>query len=104
MGDKYILLDDHTVREAELLEWARWFEDNPKKRVVKQDELPNGYWISTIFLGLDHSFGSGPPLIFETMAFKRGERLEEVDMNRYTTWDEAMEGHKKMVEWWEKKK
>ena len=27
------------------------------------------YWISTVFLGLDHSFHHGPPVLFETMIF-----------------------------------
>ena len=47
-----------------------------------------------VFLGLDHSFGSGPPLLFETMVF--GGPLDE-EMDRYTTWDEAEAGHKAMV-------
>ena len=38
--------------------------------------------VSTVFLGLDHSFGDGPPLLFETMIFGgaqdgRNERYED---------------------------
>lgn len=37
-------------------------------RVVKQ-EMIDHVKVSTIFLGLDHQFGDGPPLLFETMIF-----------------------------------
>lgn len=29
------------------------------------------YIVSTVDLGLDHSFGDGPPLYYETMIFKK---------------------------------
>ena len=47
--------------------------------------------VSTVFLGLDHSFGGGPPLLFETMIFDGGEEEHCV---RYSTWQQAEEGHK----------
>lgn len=51
--------------------------------------------ISTVFLGIDHSFGSGgPPLLFETMIF--GGRLDEFQ-NRCGTWDEAEAMHNEAV-------
>ena len=49
--------------------------------------------ISTVFLGLDHQFNEiGKPLIFETMVFPECEICE-----RYSTWEEAEKGHKKVV-------
>lgn len=36
------------------------------------------YRVSTVWLGLDHSHGDGPPLIFETMVF-----ADEPDPERY---------------------
>lgn len=92
LSDHYILNDDHTVRKAELMEWARAFEDMSKRRVAL--DKVGGASISTVFLGLDHSFGGGPPLIFETL-IQGGEH--DQDMWRYSTWDEAVEGHKKAV-------
>lgn len=59
------------------------------------------YMISTVDLGLDHSFGSGPPLYYETMIFKKnGDKIDftELYMERYSTEEEAREGHKKAVE------
>lgn len=85
-----------------LREWGQDFEDRSKK-IVEQTELPNGKWVSTVWLGLDHQYGDGPPLIFETMVFteKTDKGLGgEEDMERYSTEAEAIEGHKRMVEKW----
>lgn len=51
--------------------------------------------VSTVFLGIDHQFGEGKPILFETCIFG-GER--EGEITRYHTYDEALEGHKKIVE------
>jgi len=89
---KYLLNEDHSVTpvpegDEGLMLWAERFETD--KRIVAQDQVGNK-WISTVFLGIDHGF-DGPPLLFETMVFE-----DDVagDMWRYSTWDEAMEGHK----------
>jgi hypothetical protein len=50
--------------------------------------------VSTVWLGLDHRFGSGPPLIFETMIFG-GER--DQGQWRYSTEEEALAGHERVV-------
>ena len=50
--------------------------------------------VSTIFLGLDHRWGDGPPLLFETMVFRAGEAVEQ---ERYSTYHDAEQGHEAMV-------
>ncbi len=92
--NKYIL-DGHTpVVEPDLLTWGRWFNDGERRRVADSEPV-KGVRVSTVFLGLDHSFGSeGPPLLFETMIFG-GEHNDYQD--RYATWDEAVAGHAKAV-------
>ncbi len=58
------------------------------------------YSVSTVFLVMDHSFGYGSsPLVFETMVFLLNSR-EEQEMERYSTWKEAKEGHRRMCEKW----
>ena len=57
-------------------------------------EIAGGIIVSTIFLGLDHSFGNGPPLLFETRVF--GGSMDG-DMRRYITRKEAERGHLDMV-------
>lgn len=57
--------------------------------------LPGRARISTIFLALDHNyFGIGPPILFETMIF--GGPQDQYQ-ERYTSWIEAEEGHKRAV-------
>jgi hypothetical protein len=50
--------------------------------------------VSTVFLGLDHSYSGHTPLLFETMVFGMDDEIQE----RWTTWDEAEKGHKAVLE------
>lgn len=75
---------------------------------VKETYLGPGdrVWVSTVFLGVDHSFRFDKdvpyaPVVFETMVFTNGvSGLDEIDgdMDRYCTWGEAEAGHDVMVE------
>lgn len=89
MNDKYIL-DGHTpIPVASLEEWARAFE-TMDRHVAKTQIGEVG--VSTVFLGIDHNFGDGPPLLFETMIFG-GEHDEWQE--RCSTWREAEEQHER---------
>jgi hypothetical protein len=46
--------------------------------------------VSTVWLGLDHDFRTGVPIIFETMTF--GDPWAN-EMDRYSTEEQAMRGH-----------
>lgn len=100
------------IAEPDLFVWARWFEeasyntgDNPDPskptRRVAYTSLPHGGFVSTVFIGLDHSFRlerGKPwerPVVFETMS-KIGDDWEDY-FDRYCTWDEAVAGHSKIV-------
>jgi hypothetical protein len=92
--------------EMDLIEWAIKLA-NPKYKIIKQ-ELVGEYQVSTVWLGLDHSYGIGPPLIFETMVFgfidKQTTRRDTVDEGeRYSTVYEAEEGHARYVKKWEER-
>lgn len=105
-------------------EWTMLFEMRESYRIVKQEYIGN-YWISTVWLGLNHNYGFGPPLIFETMVFNhsmpRPPRFPEteygtdefdqwledypeqtsasdLDCERYATEEQATKGHEAMVE------
>lgn len=59
------------------------------------------YEVSTVDLGLDHSFGLGEPLYYETMVFvvdDYGIDYRGVFQKRYTTEEQAREGHEVVVE------
>lgn len=92
MNDHYIL-DGHKTVAVDLMTWAKWFEKKIDRHVA--DEKIGEARISTVFLGLDYSFGEGPPLIFETMVFGGPH---DMDQDRCTTWEEAEAMHKRMVE------
>lgn len=68
------------------------------------------YEVSTVDLGLDHSFGMGDPLYYETMIFlkdnvfkfpleEREENIFEYYQERYTTEEQARAGHQKAIDY-----
>ena len=80
--------------------WAKLMEDFEFK-VVEQSILSNGLYVSTVWLGLNHQFGKGDPLIFETMVFPNKGTWLEQDCVRYSTLKEAQAGHKELVKKYE---
>lgn len=87
---------DPKGRPISMRRWASSFEYD---RHVGESVLRiRGRWyrVSTIWLGLDHSFFGGPPLIFETMIFA-GHGLTDLATWRYSTAEEAMRGHMRAV-------
>lgn len=76
--------------------------DIDKRRVA--EETVGDYWVSTVFLPMDHGYGKeGPPVVFETMVFPAGAKTgKEKMLDRYqercSTWVEAQEMHKRIVQ------
>lgn len=98
----YILKGREIVKEPDLLTWGKWFET--ADRFIKQEDIYcfRFHWkpivkvfVSTIFLGLDHSWGPGDPILFETMIFNGKHDQEQ---RRYHTYEEAEQGHEDMVD------
>lgn len=106
-GNKYILdKDGNPVVEPDLLKWGKWFEEAGDNRRIAYDEVGD-YYVSTVFLGLDYSFGGDKPVLFETMVFEKnrsvdsaGEKKVKYNKNvdeysdRYFTKEDALFGHK----------
>jgi hypothetical protein len=66
------ILDDELLPAVE--KWAMLFEQK-ENRIIGQHRTLYGEKLSTVFLGLDHSFSmTGPPILYETMLFAPGER------------------------------
>jgi hypothetical protein len=77
--------------EPDTEKWLEWFMFADKK--VALDELPNGYRVSTAFLGVDHNIlGTGAPLLWETLIVD--EREHKVMQERYTSYEQAVAGHR----------
>lgn len=92
------------------LVWARWFSANDGDARRVSETRTKLFWISTVFLGLDHNWGGGPPLVFESMAFLQPKPcdiravLGESPLidggyacERYSTRGQAFAGHIAMV-------
>ena len=75
--------------------------ENAKYRFVKQ-EIVGDFFISTVWLGFDHSFGvEASPKIFETMVFDRRPGKDhscEEFCKRYPDKTSALEGHNRIVQ------
>lgn len=89
----YSLLGHEVLPFDDVLEWAAAYELlTVAQRTVGRDQVGE-VLVSTVFLGLDYRhFGSGPPLLFETMTFPDCRVLD-----RYGTWEGAEEGHASAV-------
>lgn len=97
----YTLDSKHNpLPQVDVLYWGRWFAEND--RHVRKSYV-RGYYVSTVFLGIDHSWSGGKPVLFETMIFplskKGGEIIHFAEdfCDRYCTWDEAVAGHARAV-------
>ena len=98
----YRLDEDHNPVKCESEVDMMWHRHNKR---VRQTTLSDGRWVSTVFLGLDHGWGGGRPILFETMVFgakdgeerKDGEWEDEI-CERYASWEAAIHGHAQIVE------
>ena len=88
----HYILDNHKVVAVDLMTWANWFQSRDNRRV--RNDTIGGVRVSTVFLGLDHQCGEGPPLLFETMIF--GGAHDEFQ-ERCSTWEQAEEMHKRAL-------
>lgn len=92
MRGYYICPDEDPCRCADLLAWGVWME-NAANRVVARDVV-DGVTVSTVFLGLDHNWGGGPPILWETMIFGG---VHEGYCERYSSQETARAGHAKAL-------
>ena len=84
---KYILKHRKPIPCNDILKWSRWFET--KHRRIRRTEVGEVV-ISTVFLGIDHAL-SGPPELFETMAFDK--EMNELHCERCSTHRQALNQH-----------
>lgn len=47
----------------DFLEFAIWFESFDRQ--VANTQFPDGTYVSTVFLGIDHNYGDGPPVLWK---------------------------------------
>lgn len=105
MGEYY----DVDGNEIDLNEWSRlmtlksaarfrgnngWTTPEADATRIGYDEIGDVH-VSTVWLGMNHQWGDGPPLIFESMIF---EGDHDGWQDRYSTKEQAAEGHRRIVE------
>ena len=79
--------------DSTIVEWNKFMISVEK---IGDDHVGNVH-ISTVFLGTNHSNEYGPPVLFETMSFSEVYEYDEYQ-ERYYTYEEALAGHKRIVE------
>jgi hypothetical protein len=113
----YAILGEHNevIPTNSIIKFANFKTQFDRCRVGR-DEV-EGFLVSTVFLGINHGSyplvegGKSKPLWFETMVFRQINKpwtskyghthtlsSEEYWQERYETWDEALEGHKRVCE------
>lgn len=92
---QYILDDDNVpIPCHDSTVWGEFFA-NTNRRTVERTQIDSDIVVSTVFLGLDHSFvPNSPPVLFETLVFG-GEH--DGAMRRYYTWELAEQGHWQLI-------
>lgn len=100
MPNRYYILDEdnNLVGTDDVLVWGEWVEKSDRKIAITYVPIPGhgDAYVSTVFLGLNHAYNDGPPVLWETMVFdlpKEGEWQE-----RYTSREDAIKGHEEMVQ------
>lgn len=84
----YALGENGNPRVCSMEEFTELYRDN-KRRIVKQENVGK-YFVSTVFLGLDHNYSeTGPPILWETMVFhpnpdKTETRFKKIELDGYT--------------------
>ena len=91
---KYTLDENgNPVFEPDLIKWAKWIES--EKRTVANETVGDSK-ISTVFLGIDHAFDGGPPVLWETMVF--GGELDQHQERCGGSQPQAQKMHNRMVQ------
>jgi hypothetical protein len=92
---------DRAGQPLTMEEWAKDYADNS---VLQTTDIDEEVSVSTIWLGLNHQYGDGPPLIFETVVFGGGTKCPTCGhreggdpMYRYSTELAAKEHHHALV-------
>lgn len=101
----YVLDEDNVAVPVGVGTWAFWFErESPGRRRIAWDAWTDptrgAVTVSTVFIGLDHSFGVGPRHLFETMVFLETPKDGPGDNAcwRYATYAQAVAGHAHAVD------
>ena len=97
MSYPYYILVDKKVVKTDMEGYIKWDMENPGASRIDFTLVRPDVNVSTVFLMIDHGYGvrdESKPVVFETMVF--GGELDQ-DGERYTSYEDAMAGHKRWV-------
>lgn len=92
----YVEIDGAPRLATNLMQWCVGMEGCRRVEVTQVGE----HHVSTVFLGLDHAFARGAPVLYETMIFHQDNKEDHTWLDfqrRYSTRQEALEGHYNVV-------
>ena len=93
----FYILEGELFRLADTWKEVEDFQsDFANRRVALDFVIPMTAHVSTVFLGTDHSWGNGTPILFESMIFSQCEL--DGTQDRYHTYEAALTGHRIMLE------
>ena len=85
--------EGNPVHTGNVIAWSAWMASHDRR--LARDTV-GAVEVSTVFLGLDHGWGRGDPVLWETMQFGGGR--DDRRMDRYTSRAAALAGHAAWVE------
>jgi hypothetical protein len=93
IDDRFYRLVDRIPVRCTLMEYAAAMQDDAN-RIVAQSTVDT-FQISTVFNGIDQNWGGDKPILFETAVFGLPDDLQP--RWYFSTWDEAMETHNRLL-------
>ena len=88
----YKLVNQEPVK-CSLEEYAKSMQIE-SNRIIKQTQIKD-LFVSTIFTGIDYSFGLAEKKLFETIIFGLDDEIHP--KWQYATWDDAIEKHHELI-------
>lgn len=97
----FYILENNIVRPCnDPKEWSKWrsLSDN---WIIKQDSFKNSkgkFFLSTVFLGLDHGhYLNEKPILWETMLFNKSNNDKDEGQWRYSSKEDALSHHNDLL-------
>jgi hypothetical protein len=75
----------------------QYLEDTGSRRVAFTN-ITSTISVSTVFLGINHNFDDGTPILYESLVQDTHEPMDNEIMVRYETRQQAIDGHDKLCE------
>ena len=101
MKNNIISLEEFKMKSA-MRKFGYREDFDPNNRIIKQDYFELGdrrYFMSTVDLGIDHSFFIDKPIYWETMIFDHtnGEDFGDLYCERYSSVEDAITNHERIL-------